>query len=66
MDNGLLREGEAKSVIETFKNNFKMNFHYVDASRQFLKKLKGVTDPEEKRKIIGHEFISVFKKKQKN
>ena len=43
-----------------FKNNFELNFHRIDASEQFLSKLKGVTDPEEKRKIVGEEFIQVF------
>jgi GMP synthase (glutamine-hydrolysing) len=61
VDNGVLRKDEAEHVIRTFKKGFGMNFVFVDASRRFLDKLKGVTDPEEKRKIIGHEFIDVFK-----
>ena len=52
---------ESESVIETFKKNFKVDLHFVDARDRFLKKLSGVTDPEQKRKIIGHEFIDVFK-----
>jgi GMP synthase (glutamine-hydrolysing) len=60
VDNGLLRAGEAKKVEDTLRKNFHMNIHCVDASGRFLKKLKGVTDPERKRKIIGNEFIRVF------
>ncbi|MCI6931461.1 MAG: glutamine-hydrolyzing GMP synthase subunit GuaA, partial [Methanobrevibacter boviskoreani] len=50
VDHGLLRKGEAEQVIETFKD--RLNFIYVDASEEFLDALKGITDPEEKRKII--------------
>jgi GMP synthase (glutamine-hydrolysing) len=60
VNNGVLRKGEAKRVINVFRNHFKMDLHYVDASKSFLDRLKGVVDPEEKRKIIGHEFIRVF------
>jgi GMP synthase (glutamine-hydrolysing) len=60
VDNGLLRAGEAKKVEDALRKNFHMNIHCVDASGRFLKKLKGVTDPERKRKIIGNEFIRVF------
>ena len=60
VDHGLLRKGEADSVVETFGKNFKMNLVTVDAKDRFLSKLKGVTDPEKKRKIIGNEFIRVF------
>ena len=60
VDNGLLRMDEEKEIKEMFKNNFKVNFSAVDASESFLNKLKGVEDPERKRKIIGEEFISVF------
>ncbi|MBA4544446.1 glutamine-hydrolyzing GMP synthase [Thermoactinomyces daqus] len=60
VDHGLLRKGEAESVVETFGKNFKMNLVKVDAKDRFLSKLKGVTDPEQKRKIIGNEFIRVF------
>ena len=60
VDHGLLRKGEADLVEETFKNKFKMNLIRVDAEDRFLSKLKGVTDPEKKRKIIGNEFIKVF------
>lgn len=61
VDNGLLRMNESESVIETFKKNFKVDLHFVDARDRFLDKLSGITDPEQKRKIIGHEFIDVFK-----
>ncbi|MGR3310700.1 MAG: glutamine-hydrolyzing GMP synthase [Candidatus Brocadiales bacterium] len=61
VDTGLLRLNEAGDVAKTFKENFKIDFHLVDAKKRFLKKLEGVTNPERKRKIIGHEFIAVFK-----
>ncbi len=60
VNNGLLRQGEADAVREAFTNHFKTNLVYVDASDRFLEKLKGVTDPEEKRKVIGETFIRVF------
>lgn len=60
VNNGLLRSREAETVRRVFGENFHMKLKYVDASAQFLTKLKGVTDPERKRKIIGHEFIRVF------
>ncbi len=60
VDTGLLRLGEAEEVIETFGKHFEMNLVHVDASERFLNRLKGVVDPEEKRKIIGEEFIRVF------
>jgi len=65
VNNGVLRKGEAKKVIRIFRNYFKIDLHYVDASKLFLTKLKGVLDPEKKRKIIGHEFIKVFEKEAK-
>ncbi|MDN4609215.1 glutamine-hydrolyzing GMP synthase [Sporosarcina highlanderae] len=60
VDHGLLRKGEVESVVDTFSNQFHMNFIKVDARKRFLDKLTGVTDPEQKRKIIGNEFIYVF------
>ena len=60
VDNGLLRLNESEEIEDMFKNNFELNFHRIDASEQFLSKLKGVTDPEQKRKIVGEEFIQVF------
>ena len=60
VDHGLLRKGEADSVVETFGGKFNMNFIKIDAQERFLNKLKGVSDPEKKRKIIGNEFIYVF------
>lgn len=65
VDNGLLRAGEAKKVEETLRKNFHMKIRCVDASERFLKRLKGVTDPERKRKIIGNEFIRVFEEEAK-
>jgi len=65
VDNGLLRKNEVLSVQKTFKDNFKMNLTTVNAESNFLKRLKGVTDPEEKRKIIGDEFVKVFSEKSK-
>lgn len=63
VDNGLLRKGEARKVVEVFQEYYGIDLHLVDASKHFLDRLKGVTDPEEKRKIIGREFIKVFEKK---
>ena len=65
VDNGLLRAGEADAIKETFEGHFKVDLHVVDARKRFLKKLRGVTDPEKKRKIIGHEFIRVFEDEAK-
>ncbi len=60
VDNGLLRKGEADRVVRTFRDHFHLNLLHVDAADRFLEKLRGVTDPEQKRKIIGNEFIYVF------
>jgi GMP synthase (glutamine-hydrolysing) len=60
VDNGLLRKGEAESVVATFRDAFKMNLIHVDASKRFIDKLEGISDPEVKRKTIGAEFIAVF------
>ncbi|MGP4082627.1 glutamine-hydrolyzing GMP synthase [Pseudalkalibacillus sp. R45] len=60
VDHGLLRKGEADSVMKTFGESFNMNLIKIDAKDRFLGKLEGVTDPEQKRKIIGNEFIYVF------
>jgi len=60
VNNGLLREGEADEVLSTFRDHFHLNIRYVDAEQRFLEKLKGIKDPEKKRKIIGEEFIKVF------
>jgi GMP synthase (glutamine-hydrolysing) len=60
VDNGLLREGEAEQVQQTFAGRFHLPLRTVDARARFLEKLRGVTDPERKRKIIGNEFIAVF------
>jgi len=60
VNNGLLRANEAEVVQEVFGRHFKMRLQYEDASRLFLKNLKGVTDPERKRKVIGKTFIDVF------
>jgi GMP synthase (glutamine-hydrolysing) len=60
VNNGLLRKGEAESVQNTFRNNLGLNLIYVDAAERFVTKLENITDPEQKRKIIGEEFIRVF------
>lgn len=60
VNHGLLRKGEPEQVIEVFRNQMNANLIYVDATDQFLDKLAGVTEPEQKRKIIGSEFIEVF------
>lgn len=65
VDNGLLRKDEAKLVREVFQKHYKMNLHCIDASKEFLRELSGVTDPEKKRKIIGRTFIKVFDREAK-
>ena len=60
VDHGLLRKNEAETVMAMFRDGFDIQVIKVDAKARFLKKLKGVTDPEQKRKIIGNEFIYVF------
>jgi GMP synthase (glutamine-hydrolysing) len=65
VNNGVLRGGEAEVVREVFCRNFHIKLHYEEASRLFLKRLRGVTDPERKRKIIGRTFIEVFEAAKK-
>ena len=60
VDTGLLRKNEAKYVMDIYAQNFDMNIKCINAEERFLSKLKGVEDPEEKRKIIGKEFVEVF------
>lgn len=60
VNHGLLRKGEPEQVVEVFRNQMKANLIYVDAVDRFLDKLQGVAEPEQKRKIIGAEFIRVF------
>ena len=60
VDNGLLRLKEAEEIDDMFNKNFEVNFTKIDGQEQFLSKLKGVTDPEEKRKVIGEEFVKIF------
>jgi GMP synthase (glutamine-hydrolysing) len=61
VDNGLLRRNERESIVSTFRDHFHMDLRVVDWSSQFLTALAGVTDPQQKRKIIGAEFIKAFK-----
>jgi GMP synthase (glutamine-hydrolysing) len=61
VDNGLLRKGEAEEVRERFSSHFQTDLHVADARDRFLSELEGVSDPQTKRKIIGNEFIEVFK-----
>lgn len=60
VDHGLLRKNEAVEVMDFFENKFNINVIKIDAKERFLNKLKNVIDPEEKRKIIGHEFVKIF------
>jgi GMP synthase (glutamine-hydrolysing) len=60
VNNGLLRREEPERALKTFRNNLKMNIAYANASNRFLKQLKGVTDPEAKRRRVGQQFIKVF------
>ena len=62
VDNGLLRQGEAQEVRRFFKKHFKVNLKFVSARQMFLDRLKGVEDPEKKRKIIGRTFIEAFER----
>lgn len=62
VDNGLLRLNEAEQVIDTFSKNLGLKVIHIDASVEFLKHLQGVTDPEQKRRIIGREFVEVFQR----
>jgi len=61
VDNGLLRKNERENVVSTFSSRVRINLRLVNRSAQFLKALEGVTDPQQKRKIIGAEFIEAFK-----
>jgi GMP synthase (glutamine-hydrolysing) len=61
VDNGLLRKNEAELVESTFRGHFKIDLHVAREGERFLSQLKGVTDPQEKRRRIGHEFIEVFR-----
>jgi len=63
IDQGFMRKGEAERIRQLFNNDFKIDLVYIDASERFFKAVKGVTDPEEKRKKIGEEFIRVFEEK---
>jgi len=65
VDNGLLRMGERDVVESTFREHFKLDLTVVDASERFLGSLAGVTDPEQKRKLIGRDFVDVFQKEAK-
>jgi GMP synthase (glutamine-hydrolysing) len=65
VDHGLLRKNEGDEVEKLFKDTYKMNFIRVNAAERFLNKLKGISDPEAKRKIIGAEFIAVFDEEAK-
>jgi GMP synthase (glutamine-hydrolysing) len=61
VDNGLLRHGETDAVRRTFRDHFHADLHMVDARERFLQALAGISDPQEKRRVIGHVFIDVFK-----
>jgi len=66
VDNGLLRRNENENVVSTFRSHFRMDLRVVDWSKQFLEALTGVTDPQQKRKIIGAKFIDAFKSAASN
>ncbi len=65
INNGLMRKNESESVVKTFRDRFNMNLDYIDATDRFLSALSGVTDPEQKRKIIGKLFIEIFEEEAK-
>jgi GMP synthase (glutamine-hydrolysing) len=60
VDHGLLRKGEAESVLNTLRDDLKINLMHINAAERFLRRLRGVIDPEQKRRLIGEEFIQVF------
>ena len=62
VNTGLLRKNEEKQVVNTFKKKLKINLIYVNAEKEFIEKLKGISDPEKKRKIIGNLFIKIFER----
>lgn len=66
VDNGLLRAGEAESVRQSFGDHFRTDLHVVDARERFLSELKGIVDPQQKRKTIGRVFIEVFQAEAKS
>ncbi len=65
VDNGLMRLNETQRIKSVFKDHFHMNMKFVDASKDFLRELKGVSDPEQKRKIIGRVFVETFDREAK-
>jgi len=65
IDQGFMRKSEPERLLTTFQNEFHINVHYVNAKKRFVDAIKGVIDPEEKRKIIGREFIRVFEEESK-
>src|SRR5207302_2856760 len=66
VDHGLMRKDEGEQVVSAFRDTFKVPLVAVDAEQRFLAKLKGVTEPEAKRKAIGAEFIRVFEEQVRN
>ena len=62
VDTGLMRKNEFKYIYQIFKKKYKFNVKIIDASKEFLKKLRNVSDPEKKRKIIGNLFIKIFER----
>ncbi len=65
VDTGFMRKGESDEIKGIFKDEFHLNFRLVDASKSFIDELNGISDPEEKRRIIGHKFIEVFEEEAK-
>lgn len=66
VDNGFLRRGEVDEVQRTFRDRYRIKLKFVDASRDFLRDLEGITDPEEKRRRIGHRFVDVFQEESRH
>jgi GMP synthase (glutamine-hydrolysing) len=65
VDTGFMRKGEPELVRKTFEDKYDLNFKLVDARDEFMRSLEGISDPEEKRKIIGHKFIEIFEREAK-
>lgn len=66
INNGLMRKGESEKVVEVFREHYRIPLTYIDATELFLTRLAGVTDPEQKRKVVGKTFIDVFEEESRN
>lgn len=65
IDQGFMRKNESEQLVDVFERQFNIHVHAIDAAERFISKMAGVSDPEQKRKIIGAEFIRVFESESK-